>query len=130
MTKITSKLGDILTYAKDNGIDPIVDFVLLELEKNREYEQRSNRINMFDTLELYIEEKKDKVSVDQIKDYKSLKKHLTNFKEHSSQPVTFRNLNLKFYNELPFLQGGETGRNNRLPDELRRKGYPTIEGVR
>lgn len=100
LTKITSKLGEILTYAKDNGIDPIVDFVLLELEKNREYEQRSNRVNMFDTLELYIKEKKGKVSADQIKDYKSLKKHLTNFKAHSSQPVTFRNLNLKFYNEF------------------------------
>lgn len=100
LTKITSKLGEILTYAKDNGIDPTVDFVLLELEKNREYEQRSNRVNMFETLDLYIEEKKGKVSPDQIKDYKSLKKHLTNFKEHSSQPVTFRNLNLKFYNEF------------------------------
>lgn len=100
LTKITSKLGEILTYAKDNSIDPTVDFVLLELEKNREYEQRSNRVNMFDTLDLYIEEKQGKVSADQIKDYKSLKKHLTNFKEHSTQPVTFRNLNLKFYNEL------------------------------
>ncbi|MDL2306340.1 hypothetical protein LJC72_13570 [Bacteroides sp. OttesenSCG-928-D19] len=66
LTKITSKLGEILTYAKDNGIDPIVDFVLLELEKNREYEQRSNRVNMFDTLDLYIEEKLGKVSTDQI----------------------------------------------------------------
>jgi integrase len=100
LTKITSKLGEILTYAKDNGIDPTVDFVLLELEKNREYEQRSNRVNMFDTLDLYVKEKQGKVSADQIKDYKSLKKHLTNFKEHSSQPVTFRNLNLKFYNEF------------------------------
>jgi len=100
LTKITSKLGEILTYAKDNGIDPTVNFVLFELEKNREYEQRSNRVNMFDTLDLYIEEKKGKVSPDQIKDYKSLKKHLTNFKEHSSQAVTFRNLNLKFYNEF------------------------------
>lgn len=100
LTKITSKLGEILTYAKDNGIDPTVDFVLLELEKNREYEQRSNRVNMFDTLDLYIEEKRGKVSNDQVKDYNSLKKHLTNFKEHSSQPVTFRNINLKFYNEF------------------------------
>lgn len=100
LTKITSRLGEILTYAKENGIDPTVDFVLLELEKNREYEQRSNRVNMLNTLDLYIEEKKGKVSHDQIKDYRSLKKHLTNFKEHSSQPVTFRNLNLKFYNEF------------------------------
>ncbi|MEA4949482.1 MAG: phage integrase SAM-like domain-containing protein, partial [Petrimonas sp.] len=100
LTKMTSKLGEILTYAKDNGIDPTVDFVLLELEKNRGYEQRSNRVNMFDTLDLYIEEKKRKVSADQVKDYRSLKKHLTAFKEYSSQPVTFRNLNLKFYNEF------------------------------
>lgn len=100
LTKIDSKLGEILAYANDNGIDPTIDFVLLELEKNREYEQRSNRVDIFDTLDLYIEEKNGKVSPDQIKDYKSLKKHLTKFKEYSSQPVTFRNLNLKFYNEF------------------------------
>lgn len=93
-------MGEILVYAKDNGIDPTVDFVLLELEKNREYEQRSNRVNMLDTLDLYIEEKRSKVSNDQVKDYRSLKKHLTAFKSHSLQPVTFRNLNLKFYNEF------------------------------
>jgi integrase len=40
------------------------------------------------------------VSADQVKDYRSLKKHLTAFKEYSSQSVTFRNLNLKFYNEF------------------------------
>ena len=100
LTKITSKLGEILSYAADNAIDPTVDYILLELEKNREYEQRSNRVDMFKTLELYIEEKGPHVSKDQVKDYKSLRKHLTNFKEHSSQPVTFRNLNLKFYNEF------------------------------
>lgn len=100
LTKITSKLGEILSYAKDNAIDPTVDYVLLELEKNRDYEQRSNRVDMFKTLELYIEEKAPHVSKDQVKDYKSLRKHLTKFKEHSSQPVTFRNLNLKFYNEF------------------------------
>lgn len=100
LVKITSRLGDILTYAKDNAIDPTVDYVLLELEKNREYEQRSNRVDMFETLERYIEEKAPHVSADQVKDYRSLRKHLTNFKKHSSQPVTFRNLNLKFYNEF------------------------------
>lgn len=100
LTKITSKLGEILTHAKDNAIDPTVDYVLLELEKDRNYEQRSNRVNLFDTLDKYIEEKAPFVSKDQVKDYKTLKKHLTAFKKYSSQPVTFRNLNLKFYNEL------------------------------
>jgi integrase len=100
LTKITSKLGEILIHAVDNSIDPTVDFVLLELEKNKKYEQRSNHVKLFDVLEQYIEEKKTVVSSDQIKDYKTLRKHLTNFKEYSSQPITFRNLNLKFYNEF------------------------------
>ena len=100
LIKITSKLGDILTYAKVNGRDPTVDFVLLELEKNREYDLRPNRVDMFDALERYIVEKAPSVSADQIKDYRTLRKHLTAFKEYSSQPVTFRNLNLTFYNEF------------------------------
>ena len=54
LIRITSKLGEILTYAKINGI----------------------------------------------KDYRTLRKHLIAFKEHSSQPITFHNLNLIFYNEF------------------------------
>ncbi|MGL4331538.1 MAG: tyrosine-type recombinase/integrase [Bacteroidales bacterium] len=100
LTKVISKIGNILTFAKDNDIDPVIEFVLLELEKDRNYEQRSNRVDVFETLEVYIEEKMPKVSADQIKDYRSLRKHLTAFKEFSSQPITFRNLNLKFYNEF------------------------------
>ncbi|MCC8143568.1 MAG: site-specific integrase [Tannerellaceae bacterium] len=100
LTKITSKLGRILSFAKDNFLEPTIEFVLLELDKDREYEQRPGRLNMFDLLDEYIEEKKTKVSADQIKDYKNLKKHLTNFKPYSSQPISFRNLNLKFYNEF------------------------------
>ena len=100
LTKITSKLGEILAYATDNVIDPTVDYILLELEKNKEYIQRTSRVNIFDTLEVYIEEKAPHVSKDQVKDYKTLRKHLTNFKQHSSQPVSFKNLNLKFYNEF------------------------------
>lgn len=93
-------MGEILIYAVENAIDPTVDYILLELEKNREYEQRSNRVNLFETLEKYIVEKAPFVSKDQVKDYKSLRKHLKAFKEYSSQPITFRNLNLKFYNEF------------------------------
>ncbi len=100
LKKITSKIGEILVYAVENAIDPTVDFILLELEKNREFEQRSNRIDFFETLEKYIVEKAPFVSKDQVKDYKSLRKHLTAFKEYSSQPITFRNLNLKFYSEF------------------------------
>lgn len=100
LTKMTSKIGNILTYAKENNIEPVVEYVLLEIEKDKEYQQRSNRVNLFETLDKYIEEKTPLVSSDQVKDYKTLKKHLTKFKEYSSQPITFRNLNLVFYNEF------------------------------
>lgn len=100
LMRITSKLGEILTYAKLNGIDPTVDFVLLELKKNREYELRPYRIDFFDVLERYIIEKTPHVSADQIKDYRTLRKHLIAFKDYSSQPITFQNLNLIFYNEF------------------------------
>lgn len=100
LTKMTSKLGEVLSYAKDNNIDPTVDFVLLELGKNREYGQRPNRVEMFDTLERYMQEKASSVSENQLKDYRTLRKHLTKFKEYSSQPMTFRSLNLTFYNEF------------------------------
>ena len=100
LIRMTSKLGEILTYAKINGISPTVDFVLLELKKNREYELRPNRVDIFDALERYITEKAPVVSADQIKDYRTLRKHLVAFKEHSSQPITFHNLNLIFYNEF------------------------------
>ncbi|MFI3164593.1 MAG: site-specific integrase [Rikenellaceae bacterium] len=100
LTKITSKIGNILTYAKEQDLDPTIEFILMEIEKEREFEQRSNRVDLFETLEVYIEERTPKVSNDQVKDYKSLRKHLTAFKEYSSQPLTFRNINLKFYNEF------------------------------
>ena len=80
LIRITSKLGEILTYAKINGISPTVDFVLLELKKNREYELRPNRVDIFDALERYITEKARVVSAYQIKDYRTLRKHLIAFK--------------------------------------------------
>ena len=100
LNKITLRLSNILDYANENTIEPTVDFVLKELASEREYEQKQAKLDMFKLLEEYIEEKAPFVSKDQVKDYKSLRKHLTAFKEYSSQPITFRNLNLKFYNEF------------------------------
>ncbi|WP_234982964.1 site-specific integrase [Bacteroides bouchesdurhonensis] len=70
------------------------------MEKDREYDLRSHRIDIFDALERYIIEKAPSVSKDQIKDYRTLRKHLIAFKEYSSQPLSFHNLNLTFYNEF------------------------------
>jgi integrase len=100
LNKINLRLSNIIDYANENDIEPTVDFVLKELATEREYEQKQARINLFDLLEKYIEEKAPMVSKDQVKDYKTLRKHLTKFKEYSSQPIKFRNLNLKFYNEF------------------------------
>ena len=57
-------------------------------------------MDMFDALERYIKEKATSVSADQIKDYRTLRKHLFAFKAYSSQCLLFRNLNLTFYNEF------------------------------
>ena len=100
LTKMITRLGNILTYAKENNIDPTVEYVLIEIEKEKEYIQRSNRVDIFEAIDKYIEEQRPIVCTDRVKDYKSFKKHLTSFKEHSSQPITFRNLNSTFYNEF------------------------------
>lgn len=100
VNKINLRLSNILDYANENDIEPTVDFVLKELAVEREYEQKQARIDLFALLDKYIEEKAPFVSKDQVKDYKTLKKHLTAFKGYSSQPIKFRNLNLKFYNEF------------------------------
>ncbi len=100
LVSLMTRIGNILTYATDNIIEPTVEYVLLELSKNKEYETLTTRTDLFLQLDKYIEEKKTKVVNDVIKDYNSLKKHLTDFKEHSSQPITFRNLNIVFYNEF------------------------------
>jgi integrase len=100
LVSLMTRVGNIITYASDNNIEPTVDYVLIELAKNKEYDTITTRTDLFLQLDKYIEDKKTKVVPDVIKDYNSLKKHLTGFKEHSSQPVTFKNLNIVFYNEF------------------------------
>ncbi|MHC1705205.1 MAG: site-specific integrase [Tenuifilaceae bacterium] len=100
LVSLMTRVGNIITYATDNNIEPTVEHVLIELAKNKEYDSITTRTDLFLQLEKYIEEKKTKVVKDVIKDYNSLKKHLTGFKEHSSQPITFKNLNIVFYNEF------------------------------
>jgi integrase len=99
LTKLTVKLGKIVDYAYSYDMEPTVDFVLIELEKNREYETRSSRIDLFDTLDTYIEEK-GKIFVNQKFEYHNLKSHLLRFKQYSSQPISFRNINMRFYNDF------------------------------
>lgn len=97
---LMGRLGNILTYAKENLIEPTIDVVLLELAKEKEYDFKSKRVDLFEQLDKYIEEKTTRVTKDVIKDYNSLKKHLKGFKEYSSQPITFNNLNSTFYDEF------------------------------
>lgn len=100
LISLLSRIGSILTFANDNNIEPTVEYLQIELAKNKKYDSLTTRTDLFLQLDKYIEEKKSKVVPDVIKDYNSLKKHLIGFKEHSSQPITFRNLNITFYNEF------------------------------
>ena len=100
LVSLMTRVGNIITYASDNNIEPTIEYVLIELAKNKEYDTITTRTDLFLQLDKYIEDKRTKVVPDVIKDYNSLKKHLTGFKEHSSQPITFKNLNIVFYNEF------------------------------
>lgn len=95
-----TRIGNILEEASKYEIEPTVEYVLMELAKNKEYDSVTKKTDLFHQLELYIEEKRTKVTNDVIKDYNSLKKHLNGFKDYSSQPITFQNLNTRFYNEF------------------------------
>jgi integrase len=101
LIKITSQIGNILMYARGNGIDPTAEYVLVEYKKRSNPASRPRLDeNVFPALEQYIKDKAPIVSPGQIKDYKMLRKHLMNFKQYSSQPLMFGNLNLQFYNEF------------------------------
>lgn len=100
LNKVNLRLSRILDYANENEIEPTVDFILKELSAERKYEQKQARLDLFSLFEKYVEERTPFVSNDRVKDYRSLHKHLSAFKQYSSQPITFRNLNLKFYNEF------------------------------
>jgi integrase len=99
LRKLIAKLEEIVTYANENDIEPTVEFVHVELEKDCRYERRTRRVDMFEALDRYIEEKGN-LYTGMKKDYKVLRRHLLNFKQYSSQSVSFRNVNLRFYNEL------------------------------
>ena len=100
LVELTGRLGNILAYANQNLIDPTIDYILLELAKKKDYDLKTKRVNMFNQLDKYIEERMNHVSNDVIKDYNSLKKHLNGFNDHSSQAISFSNLNSTFYNEF------------------------------
>jgi integrase len=100
LVELTGRLGNILAYANQNLIDPTIDFVLLELAKKKDYDLKTKRVDLFSQLDKYIDEKKNRVTKDVIKDYNSLKKHLNGFKDYSSQSISFSNLNSTFYNEF------------------------------
>ncbi len=98
--KLNNRISKIIEYANDHYIDPTIEFVLLELEKDKDYNGKKNRIDFFEQLDDFIKERDGKVSKDTIKDYNSLKKHLKKYSEHTKDDVTFKKMDLKFYNSF------------------------------
>ncbi|MDY0281892.1 MAG: tyrosine-type recombinase/integrase [Salinivirgaceae bacterium] len=100
LVSMQTHIGNIITWANKNDIDPTIEHIHLELAKDKQYDSLTKRIDIFSQLDKYIEDKKTKVVGDVIKDYNSLKKHLLGFREYSSQAITFQNINVVFYNEF------------------------------
>lgn len=104
--KLLNKISKIVEYANDQYIDPTIEFVLSELEKNRDYITKKSTLDIFELLDDFIKVRDGQVSKDTIKDYNSLKKHLKDFEDaREDLKITFKNFNKEFYNNwIEFLR--------------------------
>lgn len=74
--------------------------LLIKYNNGSIFQSIIGNMNFFYLLDEYINEKQNLVSKNQVRDYRTLRKHLQNFASYSSQPICFQNMNLTFYNEL------------------------------
>ena len=97
--KLQNRIGKIVEYANDNYIDPTIEFVVSELEKETDYKGRNGK-TLLDVLDDFIEDSEGSVVGDVIKDYNSLKKHLKGFSKNTKQEITFLSINYTFYKKF------------------------------
>lgn len=93
-TKVDTIIRDIIV----RGGDPLPEIVKSQFA--REMDPYNSQVGFFDEFETWLERKKDQVSIDAHKDYKSLRKHLNGFQEHRGAQITFRQINYSFYEDF------------------------------
>lgn len=94
------KLANIISDAINKDIIPTTKYIRNKFYSEDLIIKSSKKLSFFEELDDYINSKRTKVVNDVIKDYKSLRKHLKGFEEHTQTPITFKTINLDFYNEF------------------------------
>jgi integrase len=95
------KLERIIDEAKLNGIHATVDFVQNSFESSTGVDNKKD-YEFWSMFEAFIESKKGHVSVDTIKDYNSLKKHLTSYEKKARIKMDVSIIDFNFYNKFLF----------------------------
>lgn len=93
------KMEKIIEDAILKGISPTPHYVE-NLFLSKTPTKKKVPLKFFDLLEKYIQNKKDTVVNDVIKDYYSLKKHLDGFQSYRKKEITFDKIDLNFYDDL------------------------------
>jgi len=99
--KLSHRIKEIVRKAKENDIDPTIDYVVEEFEKKTvEKNAGEKNIDFFEQLDIYISEQERLRGYKEVLEYRSMRKHLNGFKEEYTLPITFNNLDIQFYEEF------------------------------
>ena len=60
------------------------------------------KLDVFAALNDFVEKRSFQVSINSIKDYKSLKKHLRGYEVYSKRPLTFKSFDFRFYEDFTY----------------------------
>lgn len=83
-----------IRYVKDNFKQYVIN------KKQAGAEVPSELLTVYDHIDDYIEQKKEDVTVDTLKDYRALKKHLKLFEKSRGYVIDFTSFNYAFYDEF------------------------------
>lgn len=94
------KIERIVEESIKKSIEPTTDYVKSLFESDIVFNDKNKKKDFFTQLDNYIEESKRRVSKDVIKDYNSLKKHLSNFQKDKKVLITFNTITFQNYTKL------------------------------
>ena len=120
LSKFDSLVKKIITPYKDNGKPLSKKLFKLQFLNGEPSSLETVIKDLFSELDIYIEDKKSKVTKDVIKDYNTLKKHLLGYQEFSEEIITFKTFDFQFYAkwtdylayDAPLKNGGKGMKNN------------------
>lgn len=95
-----NRVKNIITHMSSNNIAPTIEVMSKLFYGKEDFENQFEDVNFFGHLNNYIVSKKGIVVDDVIKDYNALKRHLLEFQEFRSIPISFKSIDYSFYREF------------------------------